>query len=272
MTTPTFDRAEMHPQLRTARDEISATVVRALAYVSGVGVLALFVAGLFETPKAKVKVEPPPVREWIDIGNTYRSFALTLPEFAEAEPTYTIFRHARGDGRKDIMTWGEAGAPSSRFMLEIYRPGREFLTFSDPSSEIAARIGDLGTAERLRPAETLQSKFGPVTLVDFTAKSAKRTRSCLGFVRPFKNPPVQIAGWYCRPGIELVDRGTITCALDRLTLMMAASDPKVSELFAHAERKRAFCKPHTGQRPATRHNDFIDAAKPPKLRGRLAAK
>jgi hypothetical protein len=262
----------MHPQLRTARDEISATVVRALAYISGVGVMALFAAGVFETPKAKVRVEPTPVREWIDIGNTYRSFALTLPEFAEPEPHYTILRHAQGDGRKDIMTWGEADAPTSRFMLEIYRAGREIRPFADPPTEVAARVGDLGRVEKVRPAETLQSKFGPVALVDFTAKSAKRVRSCLGFVRPFKDPPVQIAGWYCRGGIELVDRATISCALDRLTLMMAASDPKVSELFARAERKRAFCKPHTAARPATRHNDWIDAAKPPKLRGRVATK
>ena len=272
MTTPTFDRAGTHPQLRTLRDEFSATLVRVFAYVGGVAVLAVILAGLFETPKVTAKVEPAPPREWLDIGNTYRSFALTLPEFAEPEPHYTILRHAQGDGRKDIMTWGEADAPTSRFMIEIYRPGREFRPFADPPGEIAARIGDLGVAEQPRPAETLPSKFGPVALVDFTAKSPRRARACLGFVRGFRDPPVQIAGWYCRGGIEIVDRGTISCALDRLTLMMAASDPKVSELFAHAERRRSFCKPQAPQRPAVRRNDWIDAAKAPKLRGRVAGK
>jgi hypothetical protein len=47
----------------------------------------------------------------------------------------------------------------------------------------------------------------------------------------------------------------------------------VSELFAHAELKRKFC----GQKPLarggnTKRMDWIDGAKNPKLRGRVAGK
>jgi hypothetical protein len=50
---------------------------------------------------------------------------------------------------------------------------------------------------------------------------------------------MQIAGWYCSAGSEVVDRAVLTCALDRLTI--AAGDSKVADLFARAELKRSFC-------------------------------
>jgi hypothetical protein len=39
----------------------------------------------------------------------------------------------------------------------------------------------------------------------------------------------------------LVDRSSIACALDHLTLLSAGSDPDIAKLFAHAEQKRHFC-------------------------------
>jgi hypothetical protein len=33
----------------------------------------------------------------------------------------------------------------------------------------------------------------------------------------------------------------LACALDRLTILSAAGDSKVADLFAHAELKRSFC-------------------------------
>jgi hypothetical protein len=270
MKTPIFDRAGMHPQLRSHRDELVATLVRAFAYVGGIAVLAVILAGFFETPRGTAAVEPQPPRVWVDIGNNYPAFALVLPELGDPEPQYAILRHVQGEGRKDVMAWGAREATGSRFMLEVYRPGREFRRLGEPLGEIAARVGGLGIAERLRPAETLDSKFGPVALVSFAAKADQRTRHCLGFVRGFDQPLLQIAGWYCRPGAEVVDRATVACALDRLTLLMAASDPKVSELFARAELKRNFCKLKTSASPAVRRNDWIDGTRSPKLRRSVA--
>ena len=50
---------------------------------------------------------------------------------------------------------------------------------------------------------------------------------------------MQLAGWYCSAGREVVDRSTLACLLDRLTLVNG--DQKFAELFAHAEVKRTFC-------------------------------
>ena len=40
---------------------------------------------------------------------------------------------------------------------------------------------------------------------------------------------------------RFVERTTLACALDRLTLLAAASEPKIGALFAQAERNRHFC-------------------------------
>jgi hypothetical protein len=52
---------------------------------------------------------------------------------------------------------------------------------------------------------------------------------------------MQIAGWYCSPGEEVVDRAALTCALDRLSILSAGGDDQLAGLFARAELKRSFC-------------------------------
>src|SRR5437764_1421613 len=78
----------------------------------------------------------------------------------------------------------------------------------------------------------------------FKAPAAGGVHQCLGFVRAFEDPRLQIAGWSCKPERDIVDRGIIACALDRLTLLAAGSDPRTGELFAVAERDRTFCGQH----------------------------
>lgn len=262
----------MHPALRSFRDELGETFVRLLAYVGGVAVLALIGARFFGTPAVEAAIETAPRSDWINVERPYRAFALTIPDFAEPEPDYAIRRHATGNGRRDIMSWGGRGQ-GARFMLEIYRPGREIDRFDVPAAEIVARTGELGAAGAIRPAEVMASKFGPIALYEFTARSGDSARHCLGFARAFEEPRLQIAGWHCRAAQEVIDRGTLSCALDRLSLLMAAGDPKVSELFARAELKRQFC----GQKawPAAgnvKRKDWIDSGKAPKLRGRVVAR
>ncbi len=68
-------------------------------------------------------------------------------------------------------------------------------------------------------------------------------RHCLGFVRAYDDPRLQLSGWFCRGG-ESIRRSTLACALDRLTLLSAGSEPKVGALFAQAELNRSFCGQH----------------------------
>jgi hypothetical protein len=65
-------------------------------------------------------------------------------------------------------------------------------------------------------------------------------RRCLGFQRNFDDPALRLSGWFCQSG-SLIPRTTLACALDRLTLLSAGSEPKVGALFAKAELKRSFC-------------------------------
>jgi hypothetical protein len=87
--------------------------------------------------------------------------------------------------------------------------------------------------------EPLASKFGPLSLVSFET-SIGTPRQCLGFVRSYSDPNLRLSGWFCQSG-ELVLRSTLSCALDRLTLLAAGSEPKVGALFAQAELNRSFC-------------------------------
>jgi hypothetical protein len=251
-------------------NEVSATFARLLAYIGGVAVIAAVAAKLFGVPGVEAAVEPTARPQWHPIERPHRAFILLLPEFPnEPEPSYAIHRHVSGGGRKDIMTWGEADTAGSRLMIEIYRPGSELA----PASNTTVSTEDLGTATAVKAAGSIDSKFGPLTLVEFIAKRDARARRCLGFARAFDEPRLRIAGWYCRGDDEVIEPHLIACALDRLAVIAAGSDPKVSGLFAQAELQRRFCHPKAAPRGANiRRNDWIAAARDPKLRGRQSTK
>jgi hypothetical protein len=256
------------------RDELSATAVRICAYVGGLAVIAITVLWIFETPAIEAAHEPART-DWTTVARPFRAFALSVPEFPEPEPNYAIRRHVSGGGRKDVLSWGEAGAERSRLMIEIYRPGAEITHFDDPDSEVAARTAALGGPYPLEETADIDGKFGRISTFDFTAQVEGRPRQCLGFVRAFAEPRLQLAGWYCRGGLEVVDRSVLACALERLSLVMAASEPKVTELFAKAERQRKPCGQKAG--PAQRlsnttQHDWLSTGREPKLRGAVTAK
>jgi len=121
----------------------------------------------------------------------------------------------------------------------------------------------------------VESKFGTFSTFDFVASPQRAPRQCLGFMRAFEQPRLAITGWHCRAALEIIDRSVVACALERLSLVMAASEPKVTELFARAEQHRKPC----GQKPSvlarlsnTFQRDWLAAPAMPKLRGYLAAK
>ena len=264
----------MYPTLLAFCNEMSATLARLLAYVGAIVVLGLVAARMCGLPRVEAAVEPLAPRGWITLERPHRAFALILPELPrEPEPSYAIHRHPAGGGRKDTMSWGDPQSAGSRLLIEIYRPGGELKRFADPASEILARAAELGAVTSPKPAAALDSKLGPVALVDFTAWRDERARHCLGFARSFEEPRLQIAGWYCKGDDEIVDGRLIACALDRLTVIAAGSDPKVAELFAQAELKRKLCGRKPSPRGATlKRADWLAAARDPKLRGRVAAR
>jgi hypothetical protein len=248
-------------------NEITATLGRLLGYAAVIAFLGAVVAKFLGTPEVEAAYDPASRPAWAAIERPHPAFALIVPDFSES--SYAIHRHRTGNGRKDIMLWGEPESPGSRLMVEIYRPGTEIARFGDPLTEISARAAELGDASNFARAAAVDSKFGDIALVDFVAASGERTRHCLGFVRAFDEPLVQIAGWYCKGNDEIIDHAKIACVLDRLSVIAAGSDPKVAALFAKAELDRKFCKEKAALRGAAlKRSDWIEAGRDPKLRGR----
>lgn len=241
--------------------------VRFLAYVCGIAVLSFIAAELFQSAPVVAAVEPVTRQEWITVGKPFPAFHLSLPDAAE-DQHYTIRRHSEGGGRKDIISWGEPGESARHFLVEIYRPGSELDGFSSPVAEIQSRAAGFATTARMRESLPIDTKFGPVATVDFnTGRSG--SGHCVGFVRAFDEPRMQISGLSCNSD-ALVDRSAMACAIDRLTLMSAGSDPDIARLFAQAELKRNFC----GQRDPILHATPRRSLEPVKpltatLRGRL---
>jgi hypothetical protein len=233
----------MHPALYSWRDELPRTVVRALAYLGALALLSIAAAQLFQAPDATTGAAPDTAArpDWVAIDKPFPAFALAIPEAANAPFHYAIWRHRGGNGRKDVLDLGDVDAPTPYLHVEIYRPGSETTGFADARSEIADSAAALAPRE-LHVDGPLESKFGPLSVVDF--KTGKGTpRSCLGFVRAFDDPMLEITGWFCQGG-AFVARDTLACALDRLTLLSAGSEPKVGALFAKAELARSFCGQH----------------------------
>jgi hypothetical protein len=238
----------VHPAWREFRDELSATVTRIIAYLGVLAVIAVTFLLIIMPPDAdsdERTSEPVFRSDWATVQRPFRAFALSMPEFSQPNPDYAIQRHASGGGRRDIMSWGgtSSEAERSRLMIEIYRPGEEIGDFGDAASEIAIRTAALGGPYPLQQAPEIESKFGAFDTFDFVASPDGVPRQCLGFMR--------------------------------LSLVMAASEPKVTELFARAERQRKPC----GQKISvlarlsnTLRHDWLAAPEMPKLRGHLAAK
>jgi len=256
----------VHPALRSLVQEARATFVRLLAYAAGLAGLAVMAAELLRTEPVVAAVQPMPRSEWIAVGKPFPAFALTLPDLGE-EARYAIRRHAEGGGRKDIITFGEPGRSLRYVMIEIYRPGTELERFGDAASEITARAGHLRPAGPARAGLPLDTKFGSASAVEF-AVGRFGIGHCIGFVRTFDAPRVQIAGLSCSMN-SIVNRNAVVCALDRLTLLSAGSDPDIGKLFANAELRRTFCGQRQTLMSATPKREYTVTQAPLRLRGHI---
>ncbi len=257
---------------RSVPEDIQGAIVRILAYMGALAMLAVAAAGLFRAPAVVAAVGPAPPRpQWTEIERPYPVFDLTLPKLGKPS-RYAILRRGADDARKDVLTWGAANAGGPYVMVEVYRPGRARERFIDAASEIAARIADFTVVSDVKPTGVIDGKFGVVPLVDFAIAEGTTQRRCLGFARAFANPLMQVAGWYCSAGAEAVARTELACAIDRLTLISAGGDERLAELFAHAELKRTFCGERDPLLAATPEGRTRAAAKPRRGASRPTAK
>jgi hypothetical protein len=239
---PTLRRREARPHKDSVRgmlrSEASATLLRLLAYAGTVGVLGFTAAAFVRAAQVGVQAAPSPVIEWRQVAKPFAAFSLPLPELAESGYDYAMRRHASGGGRQDVLTWGALKGATPHLMVEIYRPLAEHSGFGSAEEEIAARLTGID-AGAVTSAGSMETKFGAMSLVEFSLSAPPR--QCLGFVHAYADPQLQILGWHCTSGATAVERNLLACALDRLTLLAAGSEPKLRALFAHAELRRKFC-------------------------------
>lgn len=265
----------MYSASRTLPEDIRATFVRILAYMGGLAVLAVVAASYFEPVRQTVPAPPPPAPIWTAVERPYPAFELLMPELSDSAFNYAILRRSRDGARKDVLTWGDPAAGKPYAMVEVFRPGPQGENFLDAPSEIAARIIDFAVTDDVKPAGQIDSKFGSVPLVDFAVAPHGRERRCLGFAQVYDSPAMQLAGWYCSAGEEVVDRAMLACMLDRLTLVIGDAD--LGAFFAHAEVKRKFCGQRSPILAATpEREDHIAPRQAAKLkaalRGRLPSR
>ena len=157
-----------------------------------------------------------------------------------------------------MMRWaGDADKPVAE--LEIYREGGEFDVTQPAAAGLAAQMGLPATA--LEQAGLIDTKFGPVALFR-PSGTADGSPACLGFLKRNEEPALQISGFSCQGDTMPARRAAIACTLNRLTQLASGNEPKLAELFAHAELKRRSCD-------APGSGDWLLGAANAQLRGTL---
>jgi hypothetical protein len=254
-TTPT----QIHLALAAFADEVVGTLARLFAYVGALVLFAILgLAALGQLPTLRDDDEPALKPGWAVADRSPPAFALSRLDSSEKTASYTILRHPEG-GRRDVMRWaGEADKAMAE--LEIYREGGEFDVTRPAAADLAVRMG-LGTASPLEQAGLIDTKFGPVALFQPTG-TAEGARACLGYLKRSEEPALQISGFSCQGGTLPERRAAIACTLNRLTLLTSGNEPRLAELFAHAELKRRPCT-----LPGT--SDWLLGAANAQLRGAL---
>ena len=252
--TPT----QIHLALAALADEVVGTLARLFAYVGALVLFAILaLAALDQLPSLRDD-EPVEKPGWSVADRSQPAFALSRLDSSEKTASYVILRHPEG-GRRDVMRWtGEADKPVAE--LEIYREGGEFDVALPATADLAVHMG-LGDATLLEQAGLIDTKFGPVALFRPTG-TAEGTRASLGYRQRSEQPALEISGFSCQGDTLPARRAAIACTLNRLTLLTSGNEPKLAELFAHAELKRRSCAPQGS-------SDWLLGAANAQLRGAL---
>jgi hypothetical protein len=254
---------QVHPALRSFADECTGVLARLIAYVGALALIAIVGLGLWGELPLRHSGNPAAKPVWSVAARAYPAFAVSQFDLPGKTETYEILRNP-GGGRKDVFRWAAQGErPIAE--LEIYRPGGELSQSGPPIAELAGRMDPDGMRE-LQAAGVIDSKFGAVTLLGLTDRGGD-ARPCLGFMRGFDQPAMRISGWSCQGDTLPARRAAIGCILDRLVLLTAGNDPKLAELFAHAELRRGSCAPASAA--PVMSADWVTGAQNPRLRGSL---
>jgi hypothetical protein len=258
-----------HGFLRRIGREAGAIAIRLVAYLGALAAIAIAVIRLFPVAQSSALTAAPARPEWVSMERPHAAYAVTFPDVPDPTPGYMVLRGTSG-GRKDVATFEGQGrrAEGRSARVEVYRPGGEFTGFATPAREIVARASRIGTVEDVAAAPAIDSRFGPMALVDFTLVRNGARHGCLGFVGRPAALQLQIAGWFCNADPGMVARPAIVCGLDRLTLLSAGSDVRLAQFFAAAELRQPLCNPRYAIAGTPfRQPDWLSGRQQARLRG-----
>jgi hypothetical protein len=254
-------RTTIRPALVSLVDEVCGTLARLCAYLMTLALMATGGVALWQHLPDITAMETAP-KAWSQAGRMAPAFAVSQFIFLGKIETYEVFRHP-GGGRKDVFRWsGLGGTPVAE--LEIYRPGEEIDQVGSAAGYLAARMDPAGPRE-LEAAGIIDSKFGAVTLFRRVG-GTEAARSCLRFFKHLDEPKFRLSGWSCLGEDLPARRAAIGCMLNRLVLLSAGNDTKLTELFARDEVRRSDCA--ASGAPAL-SADWVTGADNPRLRGTL---
>ncbi len=204
--------------------------------------LSIVAAQFFQSSPAIEPIKPAYRSAWVTIEKPFPAYALDIPEAAGVPASYVIRRNVEGGGRKDILTLGEAGRTRRRSSRSrSIEPATRALALTRRRTNSGARAAAAGPIADLRMQAPLPSKFGAA--VDRRFRRDRRAGPPLprlparsSTIRRCRSPAAS-----ARAAPTIIERSTLACALDRLTLLAAGSEPKIGALFAQAELNRRFC-------------------------------
>ena len=254
------DTARIHPALTSFADEVCGTLARLIIYLCTLALIAIL--GVYAWDQLPgTEGEAAVKASWTPAPRSAPAFAGSQFDLSYKTDAYQIFRHTEGGGRRDVLRWADYDGKLVA-ELEIYRPGGELTEAMPAVADIAGRIDPEGFRE-LEAAGVIDSKFGAVTLLRVIGDTEGK-RSCLGFLRRIDQPNLRISGWSCQGDTLPARRIAIACTLNRLTLLTSGNDPKLAELFAHAELRHSDCA--ASAVPAL-SADWVTSSDNPRLRG-----
>ena len=205
--------------------------------------LAFLVVALFEAgAAAPAPSAPAPTlpRQWVDIVRPSPFFALDSPEFGKEPSLYEARRHARGGGRRDILTFGRFDGGATPYLhLSLYRIGSETASSATFFVELARRAAEAALAvTRSDQPAPLATRFGDFEVADVVLARGPAQAACLGFRFHAEKPGFRVAGFACGGAGKPLARTVLACALDRLDLVSAGADRDLGQFFATARLER----------------------------------
>ena len=251
--------AGIHPALRRFGRDAAGTALRLAAYIGALALIGVIGAAFIDGLPVDAASEPAARPGFSVAARSIPAFAVSGVDMAGKPEIYEVLRHPLG-GRKDVLRWAAPGeTPLAE--LELYRPGGE-LHDSGPALDLVAARMDPDGSREIEPAGLVASKFGTIMVLGF-AGQAGQPDACLGFMTHLGDANLRISGYSCQGDGQPARRAAISCLLNRIVLLSAGGDPKLTDRFARAELRRG------GGCSAPAAGDWAGSVQIPRLRGSL---